>query len=417
VSVGGILVRITSEIGWLESVIVHPPGAEVGFMSPQTAQAALYDDIIHPARANTEHSQLVAALRQFATVHFLTDLLRETLSIHIARSAIVQRLCLGFGVPRLIPTLMELPTETLAQQLMQGTRHQTDSLSATLDSTGFAIPPMYNVYFTRDTAMCVGERVIVAAMTNRSRWGETVVMREIFNHHPALKGAGFWFDGSAPPSFAVTVEGGDVHVLREDAVAIGCGERTSPAGIEMLVGRFAEEGTIRHVIVQPIPIKRAYIHFDMVFTQLDHNLCMVHEPVMRGAERADTWLYTLSPGKAPKLTRHADFFTLLGELGIPMDVVPTGGSDPIQQAREQWQKGTNFFTIAPGKVIGYARNEATYQALETHGFRVVAGQDVVEGKVDLTTNGRIAIAIDGAELSRGGGGCRCMTLPVRRREP
>lgn len=410
------MVRITSEIGWLDAVIVHPPGAEVGSMSPQTAQAALYDDIIHPARAADEHAQLVATLRQFATVHFLTDLLRDTLAIDAARSAIVQRLCLGFGVPSLIPSLMDLSPDQLAHQLMEGVRHQSDSLSAALDRSGFAIPPMYNIYFTRDTAMCVGDRVVIAAMTNRSRWGETVVMREIFNHHPALNGSGFWLDGSAPPSFAVTMEGGDVHVLREDIVAIGCGERTSPAGIEMLVGRFAEEGTIRHVIVQPIPIKRAYIHFDMVFTQLDHNLCMVHEPVMCGSERADTWMYTLEPGKSPRLSRHKDYFGLLRELGIALDVVYTGGNDPIQQAREQWQKGTNFFTIAPGKVIGYARNEATYMALEAHGFRIVAGSDVLAGHVDLTTEGRIAIAIDGAELSRGGGGCRCMTLPVRRRE-
>lgn len=409
------MVRITSEVGWLEAVMVHPPGNEVGLMSPQSAQAALYDDIIHPPRATEEHSQLVAALRQFASVHFLTDLLRDTLAIHAARTAIIQRLCLGFGVPHLIPSLMELPTATLAHQLMEGTRHYNGSLSAALDSTGFAIPPMFNFYFMRDSAMCVGNRVLIAAMTNRSRWGETVLMRELFHHHPALAGSGFWFDGSAPPSFAVTVEGGDVHVLREDVVVIGCGERTSAAGIELLVGQFAEEGTIRHVVVQPIPAKRAYIHFDMVFTQLDHELCMVHEPVMCGAERADTWLYTLAPGKAPQLTRHTNFFTLLRTLGIPLEIVNTGGNHPLEQAREQWQKGTNFFTIAPGKVIGYARNEATYRALEEVGFRVVAGADVLAGKVDLTEEGRIAIAMDGAELSRGGGGCRCMTLPIRRR--
>lgn len=409
------MVRITSEVGWLEAVIVHPPGAEVGLMSPQTAQAALYDDIIHPPRAAEEHAQLSAALRQFATVHFLADLLRETLSIPAARTAIVQRLCLGFGVPYLIPSLMELPTPQLAQQLMEGTRHQSGSLSAALDSTGFAVPPMFNIYFTRDIAMCVGEKVVIAAMTNRSRWGETVLVREIFQHHPALAGAGFWFDGSAPPSFSVTMEGGDVHVLREDVVVIGCGERTTTAGIELLVGKFAEAGTIRHVIVQQIPVKRAYIHFDMVFTQLDHHLCMVHEPVMRGPERADTWMYTLSPGKPPHLTRHSGFFRLLSELGLHLDVVNTGGNDPLNQAREQWQKGTNFFTIAPGKIIGYARNEATYRALEEHGFRVVAGQDVLAGKVDLTKEGRIAVAMDGAELSRGGGGCRCMTLPIRRK--
>jgi arginine deiminase len=274
---------------------------------------------------------------------------------------------------------------------------------------------MYNLYFTRDSAACVGERVIIGAMANRSRWGETVVMREMFLHHPALTGAGVWFDGSAPPSFAVTVEGGDVHPIREDVVIIGCGERTSAAGIEMLVGRFAEEGVIRHVVVQPIPKERAYIHLDMVFTQIDRELCMVHAPVMCGRERQEPWLYTLAPGQAPRLARYSSFFVLMKELGMPLEPVLTGGEDPLEQAREQWQKGTNFFTMAPGKIIGYSRNEASYRALEAVGFRIVAGEDVAAGKVDLTEPGRIAVAMEGPELSRGGGGCRCMTLPIRRR--
>jgi arginine deiminase len=409
------LVRITSEVGWLEAVIVHPPGAEVGLMSPQSANAALYDDIIHPPRAAEQHAQMVAALRQFGEVHFLIDLLRDTLAINVARTAMIQRLCLGFGVPHLVPHLLELSPDDLVTQLMLGTRHNEGSLAAALDSSAFALPPMFNLYFTRDTAMCVGNQVVIAAMTNRSRWGETVLMREIFRHHPALSGSGMWFDGSTPPSFAVTVEGGDVHVLREDVVVIGCGERTSPAGIEMLVNKFAESGTIRHVVVQPIPVQRAYIHFDMVFTQIDHDLCVIHEPVIRGSERMDTWLYTLAPNQSPRLTHHRDFLSTLADLDIVLETVNTGGDEPLSQVREQWQKGTNFFTLAPGKVIGYARNEATYRALENHGFRVVSGQDVVAGNVDLTQEGRIAVAIEGSELSRGGGGCRCMTLPIRRR--
>ncbi len=410
------MLRITSEIGWLDAVLVHAPGAEVGLMSPFDTHAALYDDIIHPLRAADEHTQLVAALRQFATVYRFTDLLRDTLTIHAARTTIVQRLCVGFGVPHLIPILMEMSAEDLAGRLILGSHHTEGNLPHAINPYGYAIPPMYNIYFSRDAAMVVGDKVILGAMANRSRWGETVVLREIFTHHPALAIKKFWLDGSAPPSTAVMVEGGDVHVLREDTLLIGCSERTSAAGIEMLVRRFAEERTIRHVVVQPIPIKRAYIHFDMVFTQLDHDLCMVHMPVICGNERRDTWLYELNPRQSPRLTRHTNLLQVLADLDLPMEIVATGGDEPLHQTREQWQKGTNFFTMAPGKIIGYARNEETYKALEQHGFRVVTGNDVLQGDVDLTAPGRIAVAMSGAELSRGGGGCRCMTMPMRRRE-
>lgn len=408
-------ISVTSEIGQLEEVIVHRPGLEVELMSPDAAQEALFDDTISYPRAKQEHKQLTAALSQFAQVYEVQELLAETLANATARTELVQQLCTGYRCEHLAAGLLDLPSEQLAHQLLVGVPQQPITLAAFLENAPYALPPMYNFYFMRDASMCVNERVIIGAMANHTRWGESLAMKAIFTYHPRWAGSPIAFDGTARQDKAVTVEGGDVTVLREDLLIIGQGERTSVAGIDQLLEKFAATDQIRHVIVQPIPSRRAYIHFDMVFTMIDRDLCVVHEPVVQGDYKLPPILFELHPTRSPRITRHPDLLTLLADLGLPLTAIPTGGHVPLYQAREQWQKGTNFFALAPGKIIGYARNERTYETLETHGFQVVAGSDLLAGKIDLTQPGRIAVAMTGAELSRGGGGCRCMTLPIRRK--
>jgi arginine deiminase len=405
---------IHSEVGHLEKVIVHRPGREVELMSPQDAQAALYDDIIHQPWAAQEHDQLAAALAQFGTVYELNDLLVEVLGIDDAREELVQGLTRIYNCPGRGEELLDLPPATLARQLMLGTPARHSTLSRFLAGERYDIPPLYNLYFTRDVAMCVDDRVIVGAMRNQMRRGEALVTRVLFAYHPELVPEGFYFDGSASHSPEVTIEGGDVLVLREDTVIIGQSERTSVAGIDRMLERFQEHGRIRYVVVQEIPVARAFIHFDMVFTMVDRELCVIHAPVINGPSTKRPVLVELEPGKPPRLEYHDHLLALLAELGLPLTPIRTGGADALSQGREQWNKGTNFFAMAPGKIIGYGRNPDSYRELAEHGFRVVSGHEVMAGDVDLTAPGRIAVAMEGIELSRGGGGCRCMTLPLKR---
>lgn len=408
-------VRINSEIGALETIIVHRPGPEVELMGPEEAAEALYDDIIYLNGAAREHDQMVAALRQFATVYTLETLLVETLEIDAARETILDGMCSFYGAPpRLRGELGTMESGELARQLIVGTPMPRHTLGSFLHPMPYALPPLYNLYFMRDAAMCINERMVIGAMVNRARWGEALILRAIVDHHPAISAAGYYLDGTRVDTPGVSIEGGDVQVLREDLVLIGMGERTSQTGIDLLLQGFDQVGKIRHVVVQPMPRARAYIHLDLVFTMIDRELCVIHEPVILGPDAIPPIHIELRGDQPPRIRRGDNLLALLRELDLPLDHVVTGGCSPLQQAREQWHKGTNFFALAPGKIIGYARNEYTCRELEQRGFASVAGQDVLDGRVDLGSYDRVVVAMEGAELSRGGGGCRCMTLPIRR---
>jgi arginine deiminase len=99
----------------------------------------------------------------------------------------------------------------------------------------YELPPLPNLFFTRDAAMVVNEGVIIGAMKYAVRWTEELLMKALFTYHPLLGNAGFIYDGSEEHRSDYTIEGGDVLVLRPDLAMIGLSERSSPAAIEGLV--------------------------------------------------------------------------------------------------------------------------------------------------------------------------------------
>ncbi|MBC2745290.1 MAG: arginine deiminase, partial [Desulfosarcina sp.] len=92
-----------------------------------------------------------------------------------------------------------------------------------------------------------------------------------------------------------------------------------------------------------------------------------------------------------------------------------GKKDLWTQEREQWHSGANFFALAPGKVVGYARNDHTMEEMNLAGFEVIRADDIISGRIRLDDVNRCAVTLDGSELPRGGGGARCMTMPIRRK--
>jgi arginine deiminase len=266
----------------------------------------------------------------------------------------------------------------------------------------------------RDAAMCVNDKIITGSMANRIRVAEAIIMEHIFRWHPAYSPGGFYVDGTLDSSADLTIEGGDVLILREDVVCIGNSERTSIRGIDTLIQSFAAGGTIRHVIVVELPKERATIHLDMIFTMVDSDACVVFPPLITGHRACRTIHVEIDNGRVRSIRDRTNLLTALKSIGLDLEPIPCGGSDPVRQEREQWTSGANFFAFAPGKIIGYGRNKRTFEELENRGFRIVRFRELYDGGVDLSTLGRCAVSIEGAELSRGGGGCRCMTLPVLR---
>jgi arginine deiminase len=246
------------------------------------------------------------------------------------------------------------------------------------------------------------------------RWTEEILMKALFLYHPLLGNRGLIYDGSEERRAGFTVEGGDVHVLRHDVVLIGLSERSSPAAFDVMADRLVREQGVSDVVLVVIPTDRAMIHLDMIFTMIDREHCVVFPPSFVGPTRHPVLHYRKARAGMREMP---NLFAALREVDLPLEPVFCGGSRRIFQEREQWASGCNFVALRPGLVLGYARNDNTYRELERQaGYRIVDGIEFLTGETDIEEDEKAAIVFEGSELVRGGGGSRCMTLPVRREE-
>jgi arginine deiminase len=144
---------------------------------------------------------------------------------------------------------------------------------------------------------------------------------------------------------------------------------------------------------------------------------MVYEPVITKMNRLRTIHIQIENGKVTKIEEDPNILVALQKIGMDLKPVFCGGStDSWVQEREQYHSGANFFAFAPGKIIGYERNNHTIDELSNNGFEVLKAADVIEGKISVDDYKKCVVLIAGSELARGGGGARCMTMPVRRGE-
>lgn len=411
-------VDIRSEIGELEGVIIHTPGPEVENMTPDSSHKALYSDILNLSVALKEYNQFKGFLSKVTRTFEVKDLLSAVVQNPEHRTELLKSISVKERLnENTISELMDIKPEKLSTLLIEGVEMRKDNLTRFLSKDRYSIEPLHNFFFTRDASVAMLNKVLISRMYSRIRDRESIIMDAIFRNHPMFCVKTIQPEPSQYFGEEFSFEGGDFLVAREDILLIGTGTRTTPKAIDFILEYYKEKKVQRHIIVQELPYTpESFIHLDMVFTFLDRNQCMVYEPLILLPTRYLTIHIHIDNGKVKAIREVDNIPAILKELGMELETLYCGGRrDSMIQEREQWHSGANFFAIAPGKVIGYGRNVNTIEELSRHGYAVIKANDVVNNKIDINGVEKFVVTIDGSELSRGGGGCRCMTMPVRRK--
>jgi arginine deiminase len=419
------MLNVTSEIGRLRKVLVHEPGPEVDRMVPAMMDELLFDDILFGDRVREEHGRFRRLLQllgvEVVEVH---DLLEETMA-NAEAVAWLQRalgpelrppvdLCLSDGRPG------EVAAVLVAGILDRSAHHCVEVGDL------FHLAPLPNWCFQRDPQVVVGSGVVLGAMATQARWREGLLARCLFRFHPGLLDTPVILDPLVATSennrymsfHRPCLEGGDVLVLSGDVLAVGISERTNTEGVEALTRALArvEDGP-RWLEIVHLPRRRAYMHLDTVFTQIDRNAALVFPPVIDpdGPEAATVYEVDLRSGDLqPRHRGH--LLGALADRGLDLEPIPCGGADPLDQQREQWTDGANALALSPGLIVLYDRNQATADELARHGFEIIHGEDVLLGRREASPagDGRVCLLIDSHEISRARGGPHCLTHPLLR---
>ena len=410
-----MMIHVTSEIKKLKKVLVHRPGKELLNLTPDTLGRLLFDDIPYLKVAIQEHDEFCQILRDNdIEVVYLEDLMAETLDSNpqIKPSFIRQFIYeAGVKTPKYKDLLFEYlmsfeNNKQLVLKTMEGIkvsevhRNKMDFENSLVDQvseeTKFLAEPMPNLYFTRDPFASVGNGIILNKMYSITRSRETIYAYYIFNYHPEfMDKVDKYYDRENPFS----IEGGDVLNINEHVLAIGISQRTSAEAIDIVAkNMFKDENCkIDTILAFKIPECRAFMHLDTVFTQIDVDKFTYHPGIMETLEVFEITKDDENFDEVKVIKKEGSLENILEEyLGIDITLIPCAGGDKIASEREQWNDGTNTLAIAPGVVVVYNRNNITNDVLREHGIKV--------------------IEMNSAELSRGRGGPRCMSMPLERED-
>lgn len=391
---------ISSEVGRLRRVLLHRPGGELRRLTPRNNDSLLFDGVPWVERAQEEHDKFASVLTDNGVeVLYVDDLLTEALRVDDARQEAIdvtvsQDRTLGQALQKsLLDFLHDHKPADLASLLIAGlTKEEFPNIPSLryqmMREQDFLIDPLPNALFTRDSSVWIGDSVAVTSLAMPARRRETTLTNLIYQHHPQFTDVKRIYQPELED-----LEGGDVLVLGNGVLAVGVGERTTPAGVERLARQVFATGNVSRILAVPIAQRRATMHLDTLCTMVDHDKMVMYAPAEKKLQA-----YSIRPGDdGEPVVGKPQLFTdaAASALGIDkLEIIHTGERDLVTAVREQWDDGNNTLALAPRVCIAYERNVVTNSRLERSGIKV--------------------ITIEGSELGSGRGGPRCMSCPIWR---
>ncbi|MDN5893425.1 MAG: arginine deiminase [Nocardioides sp.] len=401
-----------SEVGKLQTVMLHRPGSELQRLTPRNNDRLLFDGVPWVNRAQEEHDAFAEALiGRGVEVLYLTKLLTETFADEAARHHAITTTLSGL---HLGDTLRDYrgharaacSPDELTGYLTAGIRNDEvrgghGLVTALLPHDEFLVDPLPNLLFTRDSSVWIRDRVAITSLAMPARARETQLTELIYTEHPRFRDA----PGGTRKIHGWQhehVEGGDVLLLAHGVIAVGVGERTTPAGVERLSRQVFHAGLAHTVLAVPITQTRATMHLDTVCTMVDTDKIVMYPNI---ADSLQAFTVTVDDVDDIDSAKFADLrlsvaepepFLVAAAKAMEIDTLHQidTGLDPVTAEREQWDDGNNTLAIAPRVAVAYMRNDETNARLEESGIEV--------------------IRIEGSELGSGRGGPRCMSCPISR---